>query len=153
MHVPLGLVLLITAAGLSLRGWVGTPQCLSQQHRNPSRRSDGNLWSRRPPQGTRENDSSPHTATLEGSWGHHSQSAALHGLVVGPHQEGSHEQAAEPCRVRPGWGLLIGGRWGSLGVTVRGWSTRLEGGQGCLHMCPRASPGHTHGKKEGGDCG
>lgn len=43
VQVPSGLVLLITAAGLSSCGWVGTPRCLSKQHRNPSPRNDGDL--------------------------------------------------------------------------------------------------------------
>ena len=83
----------------------GTPQCLSLQHRNPSPRSDGDLQPRKL-QGTRENDSSPHTATLEGSRGCHSQWASLHGLVAGPHQEGNRGQVTEPVWSGPGWSVL-----------------------------------------------
>ena len=57
---------------------------------------------------------------MEGSRDHHSQSVALHELVVGPHREGNHEQAAKPCRVRAWWGWLAGGRWGSCEVTAQG---------------------------------
>ena len=61
---------------------------------------------------TRGNNSSPHTATLEGSEGHHSQSAVLHALMVGPHQERRCRQAPEPYMVRPRlWQLTAAYHW------------------------------------------
>ena len=106
----------------------GTPQCLKGQHRNPSPSSDGDLQLRRLGQLRRENDSSPNTATLEGSGGRHSQSAALHGLLVGPHQEGNAYKQLSYSGQGPVWGAHRG-RGGGARVRSQsgGRSRRLEG--------------------------
>ena len=116
----------------------GTPRCLSPQHRSPSHRSDGDLTAQQLPHPKGENDTSPHTATREGSGEPHSPCPSMDSWV-GPSGRGAADKQLSPAGQGGGWGVPAGG--GRAGL-------RAAGACG-----PARIAGHTRGRMAGGDGG